>query len=31
MKIDWTRVKLFIKPGRTDMRKQINDIVVDEK
>lgn len=28
MKIDWTQVKFFIKPGVTDMRKQINGLSI---
>jgi transposase len=28
MKIDWDRVEIFIKPGRTDMRKQIQSLAV---
>ena len=32
MKINWDKVKVFIKPGATDMRKQINglSIMVEE-
>jgi len=26
MKINWSEVKVFIKPGATDMRKQINGL-----
>jgi transposase len=28
MKIDWDRVRVFIKPGITDMRKQINGLAI---
>ena len=28
MKINWDEVKIFIKPGPTDMRKQINGLSV---
>jgi transposase len=28
MIIDWTKVRIFIKPGYTDMRKQINGLSV---
>lgn len=26
MKIDWEKVRIFVKPGTTDMRKQINGL-----
>jgi transposase len=28
MKIDWSTMRIFIKPGFTDMRKQINGLAV---
>lgn len=28
MIIDWTRIKIMIKPGKTDFRKQINGLAV---
>lgn len=28
MIIDWTRVKIFVRPGVTDMRKQINGLAI---
>lgn len=28
MIIDWTKVRIFVKPGPTDMRKQINGLSV---
>ncbi len=28
MQIDWNSVRIFIKPGITDMRKQINGLVI---
>jgi len=28
MQIDWNNVRIFIKPGVTDMRKQINGLAV---
>jgi len=28
MQIDWNTVRIFIRPGVTDMRKQINGLVV---
>jgi len=28
MQIDWNTVRIFIKPGVTDMRKQINGLAV---
>jgi len=28
MKIDWNNVRIFIKPGATDMRKQINGLSI---
>lgn len=28
MKIDWSAVRIFIRPGITDMRKQINSLSV---
>ncbi len=33
MKINWEEVKIFIKPGPTDMRKQINglSVIVEEE
>lgn len=31
MKVDWTQVKIFIKPGITDMRKQINGLAIMAK
>ncbi|MCG8572719.1 MAG: hypothetical protein MJB14_21515 [Spirochaetes bacterium] len=33
MLIKWSQVKIFIKPGITDMRKQINglSVIVDVK
>lgn len=33
MIVDWSEVNIFIKPGPTDMRKQINglSIIVDEE
>lgn len=33
MKIDWDKIEIFIKPGSTDMRKQINalSVYVDEE
>jgi len=32
MILDWTKVRMFVKPGATDMRKQINglSIIVSE-
>jgi len=33
MILDWSKVKIFVKPGPTDMRKQINglSIIVTEE
>jgi transposase len=33
MIIDWSKVQIFVKPGHTDMRKQINglSIIVEEE
>ena len=33
MILDWTKVRMFVKPGATDMRKQINglSIIVSEE
>ena len=28
MIIDWKRIKIFVKPGPTDMRKQINGLSI---
>jgi len=28
MFLDWSKVKVFIKPGSTDMRKQINGLAI---
>jgi len=28
MKIDWAVIRIFIRPGITDMRKQINSLSV---
>ncbi|MFA5058169.1 MAG: IS66 family insertion sequence element accessory protein TnpB [Opitutaceae bacterium] len=28
MFVDWSRVKVFVRPGSTDMRKQINGLAV---
>lgn len=28
MKVNWEEVKIFIKPGPTDMRKQINGLTI---
>jgi transposase len=28
MIIDWTRVRIFVRPGTTDMRKQINGLSI---
>jgi transposase len=28
MKINWDEIKIFIKPGATDMRKQINGLAI---
>ncbi len=28
MNIDWTKIEIFIKPGATDMRKQIQSLAV---
>jgi transposase len=28
MMIEWSKVKIFVKPGNTDMRKQINGLSV---
>lgn len=28
MKIDWDKIKVFIRPGSTDMRKQINGLSI---
>ena len=28
MFLDWDRVKVFVRPGATDLRKQINGLVI---